>query len=74
MTKPLIRTGTIPVYLIVILSLCMLNQGCLIANTGTFEFRQIVFGHLLMVPFPMYAPPGSKLEGPIDVVEPLLAD
>lgn len=45
-----------------------------IANTGTFEFRQIVFGHLLMVPFPMYAPPGSKLEGPIDVVEPLLAD
>lgn len=38
MTKPLIRTGTIPVYLIVILSLCMLNQGCLEApKKGTFN-------------------------------------
>ena len=45
-----------------------------IGNAGTFEFRQVVFGRVTVLPFPMYAPPRSKLEGPSDIVKPLLAD
>lgn len=43
-----------------------------LGNTGTFEFRQIVFGRVTVIPFPMYAPPGSGLEGSSGVVEQLL--
>lgn len=43
-------------------------------SKGTYEFRQISFGRVTVLPFPMYAPPGSKLEGPDETVKPLLTN
>lgn len=39
---------------------------------GTFEFSQIVFGHVTVLPFLMYAPPGSKLDGPSEIMKTVL--
>jgi len=41
-------------------------------RANTFEFEVIIFGHTTILPFLMYAPPGAKLEGPNEVMEPLL--
>jgi len=41
-------------------------------RTSTFEFKVIIFGHTTILPFLMYAPPGAKLEGPNEFIEPLL--
>jgi hypothetical protein len=33
-----------------------------LSKTGQYELEAIVFGETIIVPFPMYAPPGSKIE------------
>ncbi len=43
-------------------------------KAGTFELRQIVFGRLEIVPFLMYAPPGSKIQGPEELLKQLPTD
>ena len=44
------------------------------AKTGGFKVRQVILGHLTIVPFPMYAPPGSRLEGSSQLIEPFSAN
>lgn len=39
---------------------------------GQFEYQAIVFGHTTILPFLMYAPPGASIQGPPDIVNPLL--
>lgn len=43
-------------------------------SKGTYEFSQILFGRVTVLPFPMYAPPGAKLEGPDEIVRQLLTN
>ncbi len=43
-----------------------------LGKTGTFEFEKILFGHTIILPFLMYAPPGSRLEGPGEIIDPLV--
>lgn len=44
------------------------------SKTGMFEFRQIVFGRITVIPFPMYAPPKARLEGPNELLKKMLAN
>ena len=41
-------------------------------KANAFEFKTVVLGHTIILPFLMYAPPGSKLEGPSEVIDPLV--
>ena len=43
-----------------------------LTRTDAFEFEAIVLGQTIILPFLMYAPPGSKLEGPGEIVAPLI--
>jgi len=43
-----------------------------LTRTGAFEFKAIVLGQTIILPFLMYAPPGSKLEGPDEIIVPLV--
>lgn len=40
---------------------------------GAFEFRRVMLGTVLLLPFLMYAPPGSRIEGPSELVNTLIA-
>jgi hypothetical protein len=43
-----------------------------LTRTGAFEFKVLVLGKMIILPFLMFAPPGSKLEGPDQIIVPLL--
>ena len=43
-------------------------------KTGIFEFERILFGRTIILPFMMYAPPGSRLEGPNKIIGGLVRD
>lgn len=43
-----------------------------LTRSDAFEFEAIVLGQTIILPFLMYAPPGSILEGPDEIVGPLI--
>ena len=43
-----------------------------LSKTGAFDFKAIILGKTIILPFLMYAPPGSKLEGPDEIIVPLV--
>jgi hypothetical protein len=45
---------------------------CELTRTDVFEFKAIVLGQTIILPFLMYAPPGSRLEGPDEIIIPLI--
>ncbi len=43
-----------------------------LTRNNAIEFKTVVLGQTIILPFLMYAPPGSKLEGPNEIVGPLV--
>jgi len=39
------------------------------SKTGEYEFSQLIRGHVVIIPFPMYAPSGSEITGLIEITK-----